>query len=433
MKPGAAGAFEVPAGRPARAIRCRPPGSKSLTNRALIAAALCRAPLELAGALESEDTERASAALRSFGCRIEKSAAGWRLDGTRMAAVAGQPEIQLGNAGTAMRFLAAVFCALGWPCRLDGTPRMRERPIEPLLAALRELGGTIACERPTGCPPVLVGGGGIAGGNIELAGSISSQFFSGLMLAAPLARAAVRVHATGDWVSKPYIEMTAKLMRAFGVEAKVSGRAVAVASGQRYVSPGRYEIEPDASAATYPLGLGALHGVPVALEGLGSASIQGDMAFAGELARMGARLAWSATSLRAEFPGRLQGIESDLSAIPDAAMTLVTLACVAQGRSHFTGLANLRLKESDRIAALETELNKLGARVRAGQDGFSIEGVEPSALRPAEIATYDDHRIAMCLGILGTLVPGTRVRDPGCVAKTYPRFWEDLALWLRGS
>lgn len=423
--------YDVPTLLLQRPIDARPPGSKSLTNRAFIASALCGSPVELRHGLESEDTDLAGEALRVLGIAVKKEGTTFHIRGPLRAASGAAPELFLGNAGTAVRFLSSVLCAAGVPCRIDGTARMRQRPIGSLLDALRGLGGAIESEAGNGCVPLRIGPGGLEGGAATVTGAISSQFFSGLMMAAPLARNETVIRIEGELLSRPYVTMTARLLKDFGVEATVGETAIVIPGGQSYRSPGVYEIEPDASAATYPLGLGVLHGVPVTIRGLGRLSLQGDVAFCDVLEKAGCRVVREDASIHVEPPARLRGVgELDLREIPDAAMTAVTLLAVAEGRSRLTGLRNLKFKECDRLSALETELGRLGAKVKAFDDGFEIEGVPLASLHGAEITTYQDHRMAMCLALLGTRVSGVRILDPGCVAKTYPGFWSDLEGWL---
>ena len=420
------------------------PGSKSLTNRALIAAALCSSPVTLLGALSSEDTEVASEALRSMGVKIDMQGSTWEVDASAFQANGpailpnGQnvaKELYLANAGTAVRFMSAVLCAKGIECKITGSERMHERPIELMLQGLRDLGGDIAALHNNGCPPLKIGRGGLKGGSTAISGQVSSQYFSGLMMAAPLALNAVNIRVTDEWLSFPYIEMTARLLQDFGVKVKLSKEGlIAIEAPQTYVSPGNYRIEPDATAATYPLALGVLHGVGVKVLGLTLDSLQGDVEFAKVVERMGCQLHCDAKGIQLSRRGPLQGIEANLNHIPDAAMTVAVLCSVAQGHSRLTGLKNLAFKECDRLRALATELNKLGCRVEAHGDGFNIEGVPVTRLKGANIATYRDHRMAMCLSLLGTLVEGVVIEDPQCVEKTYPCYWDDLKTWLdKGS
>jgi 3-phosphoshikimate 1-carboxyvinyltransferase len=418
-----------------RPIRTRPPGSKSLTNRLLILAALCPEDVVLQGALTSEDTEMASGALEKLGCRIERDGTDWTVRGALMQHPGTAPvtEIFLGNSGTSTRFLSAVLCALGLNVRVDGTERMHERPIGLLIRALQDLGGQIESEKNNDCPPLIIGGQGqrLRGGQTRLSGEVSSQYFSGLMMAAPLAREAVHLRVTDQFLSRPYIEMTAVIMARFGLEARVLEREILIPANQQYRSPGRIPVEPDATSASYPLVLAMLHGQEVTIQGLDQQSVQGELELVRHLESMGARVHWGTGQITLQAPATRQPLgEVDLNRLPDAAMTLLALAAVTPGEHNLVGLRNLAVKECDRLSALETELRKMGARVTAHADGFQVQGIPAADLRPARLATYKDHRMAMCLALLGTLCPGTVIEDPRCVEKTYPEFWHHLERWL---
>jgi 3-phosphoshikimate 1-carboxyvinyltransferase len=306
--------------------------------------------------------------------------------------------------------------------RLDGTQRMRRRPIGDLIEALGQLGADVASEPGTGCPPVVVRAAGLPGGSATVAGDISSQYLSGLLMAAPLARAAVELSVRGRLVSEPYIEMTLAVMSAFGVqvEREQPGRFL-IPAGRKYQGR-RYEIEPDASAASYFFAAAAITGGEVTVEGLSRGSIQGDVAFCECLEQMGCQLRYGPNSITVAGR-RLKGIEVDMNAISDTVQTLAAVALFADGPTTISRVAHVRHKETDRIGALATELRKLGAAVEERDDGLRII---PGSLRGAEIDTYDDHRMAMSLALVGLGTPGVVIRDPGCTGKTYPRFFEDL-------
>jgi 3-phosphoshikimate 1-carboxyvinyltransferase len=308
---------------------------------------------------------------------------------------------------------------------------MHERPIDLLIQGLNDLGANIRSEKNNGCPPLIIDQSNLKGGHTVLSGQVSSQFFSGLMMAAPLAQTDTVIEVSDEWLSKPYIEMTALMLKDFGIQVEIGEKTISIPGSQQYISPGEYPIEPDASAATYPLGLAVLQGVPVTLNGLGSDSLQGDVKFCEVLKVMGCDVSLKEKEIYVDPPNELRAIEMDLNELPDAAMTVVVLCAVAKGKSHLWGLKNLAFKECDRLKALEAELQKVGAKVEAYEDGFRIEGCAVSDFHGAEIATYNDHRMAMCLGILGTLVPDMKICDPGCVSKTYPKFWDDLQSWLK--
>lgn len=412
-------------------FRATPPGSKSLTNRALIAAALCSETVELLNPLESEDTEVAMEAIERLGVHTEKLDRSLKVSGTSLNSFAEQnPVLYLGNAGTAVRFLSAVLCAKGVVCRIDGSDRMRERPIEILLKGLTELGGEIHSIENNGCPPLQIGDHPLQGGETTLSGQVSSQYFSGLMMACPLAKKESIIRVSDDWLSLPYIEMTQKMLRAFQIRCDIKGKEIVIPGHQKYVSPGRFQIEPDATAATYPLTLAALHRIPVKIDHLGCDSLQGDVQYAEVLKLMGAQVIMHKDYIEADFPEPLKAIEYNAESIPDAAMSLVVLLAVTPGKSRLTGLRNLKFKECDRLTALETELGRIGAKVHAFEDGFEIEGVLTHDLQPAKIKTYKDHRMAMCLSLLGTCFEGMVIDDPACVEKTYPDYWNDLKMWV---
>lgn len=425
--------YIVPQHRRNSAFEAVVPGSKSLTNRAVIAASLCREPVTLLRPLVSEDTDVASQALSELGVQFKKGQDQWIVDASNWhdGNLEKIPDLYLANAGTAVRFLSAVFAAKSMSCRIHGSKRMHERPIDLLIQGLSDLGANIRSEKDNGCPPLLIEQSSLKGGHTVLSGQVSSQFFSGLMMAAPLAESQTVIEVSDEWLSKPYIEMTASMLKDFGIRVEVGQKAITIAGGQTYQSPGVYAIEPDASAATYPLGLAVLHGVAITLKGLGSDSLQGDVKFCEVLEAMGCEVHLKAKEIYVNPPQQLKAIEMDLNELPDAAMTVVVLCAVANGSSHLWGLKNLAFKECDRLKALETELQKVGAKVQAYEDGFKIEGCSIVNLHGAEIETYKDHRMAMCLGILGTLVKDMKIGDPGCVSKTYPTFWDDLNTWLK--
>jgi 3-phosphoshikimate 1-carboxyvinyltransferase len=403
----------------------RPPGSKSITNRALVCAALAEGESLLTGALDSEDTRVMIEGLGRLGIEVEQDpqAATIRVRGCRGLPPAHQAELLAANSGTTMRFLTALVTLGHGTFRIDGSPRMRERPIADLLEALKQLGAEAASERGNGCPPVVVRAAGLRGGRATVAGSISSQFLSGLLMAAPAAQRPVELEVSGELVSKPYVEMTLAVMAAFGVEVeKEDLRRFVVPAGRLY--QGRpYAIEPDASAASYFFAAAAITGGRVTVEGLTRRSLQGDVAFCDCLARMGCQIEYGPDSIT--VVGRpLRGIDVDMNAISDTVPTLGAVALVAEGPTTIAGVAHIRHKETDRIAALAAELRKFGAAVEEREDGLRIV---PAALRSAEIETYGDHRMAMGLALAGLVVPGVLIRDPQCTAKTYRGFFADLA------
>jgi len=406
------------------------PGSKSITNRALLVAALAEGESELTGALHSDDTRYMAAALGALGLGVEADEAGERflVAGGGGLFPAERADLFVGNSGTSMRFLTAALPLGRGVYRIDGVPRMRQRPIGPLLAALRQLGADIESELGTGCPPVVARAAGLRGGLARMAGGESSQYFTALLLAGPYAERGVEVEVEGELVSTPYLPMTTGVMAAFGVEAELDRegwRWLRVRPGQRYRGR-RYRVEPDASNASYFLAAAAATGGRVRVEGLGAGSTQGDLGFVEVLRAMGAEVAVEAAAVEVRGPagGRLRGVDLDLGPISDTAQTLAAIAPLAEGPTTIRGIAHARLKETDRVAALATELRRLGQGVEEFADGLTIR---PAPVRPADVATYDDHRMAMSFAILGLRAPGLRLRDPGCVAKTFPGFFDRLA------
>ena len=405
--------------------RVRPPGSKSLTNRALIVAALAEGPSSLVGALDSEDTRIMVESLGRLGFAIEHDPEAATIE---VAGRCGQipvktAELFVANSGTSLRFLSAMLAIGRGTYTLDGSPRMRQRPVGDLLQALNGLGADARSDLGTGCPPVTVVASGLDGGYAFVKGNTSSQFLSGLLLALPYARETTTLEVDGTLVSQPYVAMTLLVMEAFGV--RVSNRKF-----QRFdIEPARYfgrpyAIEPDASAASYFFALAAITGGSVTVEGLGTASVQGDMAYLDVLEHMGCTVVRDrdATTVTG---GPLRGVDVDMNAISDTVMTQAVVALFAGGISRIRNVGHIRHKETDRIAAVASELRKLGATVDERDDGLII--IPPATITPARISTYDDHRMAMAFALAGLKVEGVTILDPGCVAKTYPGYWDDLA------
>jgi 3-phosphoshikimate 1-carboxyvinyltransferase len=407
------------------------PGSKSITNRALLVAALADGVSELTGALYSDDTTYMAAALNELGVRVETDEANARflVQGGGGTFTAPAADLFIGNSGTTARFLTAALPLGRGTYRLDGVPRMRQRPIGPLLRALRDLGADAVSELDTDCPPVVVRANGLPGGRVRMAGDESSQYFTALLLAGPYAERGIEIEVLGDLVSKPYLPMTAAVMTAFGVTAEIdeaTWRTLAVRPGQRYTGRS-YRIEPDASSASYFFAAAAVTGGRVLVKGIGAGSTQGDLRFVDVLAAMGAEVREEQDAVEVIGPaeGRLRGGTFEMGHISDTAQTLAAIAPFADGPVTIRGVAHNRLKETDRIAAVTTELRRLGQVVQEFPDGLTIT---PRPITPADISTYDDHRIAMSFAITALRAPGIRLRDPGCVAKTFPDFFERLAL-----
>jgi 3-phosphoshikimate 1-carboxyvinyltransferase len=414
-----------PAAGPIRA-RVRPPGSKSITNRALVCAALAEGTSTLTGALASEDTQVMIDGLQRLGIIVESRDAGRTLvvAGTAGHIPAIEAELFCANSGTTIRFLTALATLGHGAFRLDGVERMRERPIGDLLDALNQLGANTTSELDNGCPPVVVRANGLVGGTATVRGDISSQFLSGLLMAAPGCDGPATLEIDGPLVSQPYVRMTLAVMRAFGVaiEANKQLDQFQIPSPAPYHAC-VYAIEPDASAASYFWAAAAVTGGEVTIDGLSAASLQGDVAFADCLEQMGCdvrRLADSITVV-----GRpLAGVDVDMNAISDTVQTLAVVALFADGPTTIRNVGHVRHKETDRIAALAAELRKLGGEIDERPDGLRIT---PGKLRPATIDTYRDHRMAMSFAVAGLRIGGVRINDPGCTAKTYPGFFDELA------
>lgn len=402
----------------------RPPGSKSITNRALLCAALADGSSRLRGALDSEDTRVMSQALRQLGIGVQANADGSELTvtgcGGRIPAVSA--DLHLANSGTSIRFLTALATLGLGQFRLDGVERMRARPIQDLLDGLGQLGADVRAEFDNGCPPVVVRGCGLPGGAATIHGNVSSQFLSGLLMVAPYAQRDVCLRVAGPLVSQPYVRMTLAVMAAFGVQVDDHRLdRFQIEAGQRYAGR-EYAIEPDASAASYFWAAAAITGGRVTVAGLSRQAIQGDVAFCECLAQMGCQVEYGADGITVTG-GRLQGITVDMNAISDTVLTLAAVALYASGPTTITGVAHIRHKETDRIGDLARELRKFGSQVDELPDGLRIC---PAALQGGEIETYQDHRMAMSLALVGLRTPGVVIRDPGCTEKTYPRYFDDL-------
>jgi 3-phosphoshikimate 1-carboxyvinyltransferase len=415
----------IPATRPLAAT-VSVPGSKSITNRALVLAALAGADCTLSGVLNSEDTEVMVESLRRLGViidcdwpactiRVHENITGRKI-------LASRADLYVANSGTSMRFLAAMVAVGEGRYRLDGVSRMRERPIQDLLDALTVLGVDARSEAGNGCPPIVITARGLSGGRVAIKAAKSSQFLSALLMAAPYAKTPLTIAIDGPAVSEPYIAMTIRMLRQWG-------HTVDEAAGTFIVLPAhlanvhQYAIEPDASAASYFFAAAAIAGGSVAVRGMTRTMLQGDVAFVDCLEQMGCHVAATVDGIAVTSSGRLRGIAVDMNAISDTVMTLAAVACFAEGTTTITNVAHIRHKETDRIAALAIELRKLGADVCEAADGLTIT---PRPLSGTPLDTYDDHRMAMSLALIGLRVPGVVIRNPACVAKTYPGFWTDF-------
>ncbi len=416
-----------PIPRAAGAVRL--PGSKSISNRVLLLAALARGDTVIDGLLDADDTRVMRAALAQLGVVMAQSGEGLHVSGVAGGWPVRTGELFLGNAGTAFRSLTAALAFSGGTYTLDGVPRMRERPIGDLVDALNSLGAQIRYAQAPGFPPLHIAPAtALNSPQVQVRGDISSQFLTGLLLAAPLVAPAegLRVTVEGTLISRPYVDMTLALMRRFGVDVERSGDVFRVPRAD-YRSPGRIAVEGDASGASYFLALGAMAGGPVRVEGVGAASVQGDVRFAEALQAMGAVVTQADDWIAAAAPpsGRLRGVDLDVNHIPDAAMTLAVVALFADGPTTLRNIGSWRVKETDRIAAMATELQRLGATVEEGADWLRVH--PPARLREATVHTYDDHRMAMCLSLAAAAGVPVHVREPGCVAKTWPSYFDALA------
>jgi 3-phosphoshikimate 1-carboxyvinyltransferase len=410
----------------------RLPGSKSISNRMLLLAALAEGSTEIRDLLDSDDTRVMLVALGKLGVGVtDLGGNAWRVEGCDGVFPVKDADLFMGNAGTAIRPLTAALALSGGNYRLSGVPRMHERPIGDLVDGLLQIGADLRYTGNPGFPPLAIYPAKVAlAAPVRLRGDVSSQFLTALLMALPLTGAEAVIEMTTELISKPYIEITLNLMARFGVEVKRDGwQRFTIPAGQRYRSPGLLHVEGDASAASYFLAAGAIGGGPVRVEGIGRDSIQGDVRFADALKAMGAHIAWGEQHIEARAPEsrRLKAFDLDLNHIPDAAMTLAVAALFADGRCVLRNIASWRVKETDRIAAMATELRKFGATVEEGADFLAITP-SPFPLPPSrEIDTYDDHRMAMCFSLVALAGVPVTINDPQCVNKTFPEYFDALA------
>ena len=407
------------------------PGSKSLSNRALLLAALAHGTTEVTNLLDSDDIRHMLNALKSLGVSYELSS-----DKTvcTITGVGGAFNWQnglslfLGNAGTAMRPLAAALCLKGQQeaeVVLTGEPRMKERPIKHLVDAVVQVGANVQYLEQEGYPPLAIRNTGLQGGKVQIDGSISSQFLTALLMAAPLAEGDMEIQIMGELVSKPYIDITLAMMKDFGVTVENQNYQTFIVKGnQSYISPKRYLVEGDASSASYFLAAGAIKG-KVKVTGIGKNSIQGDRLFADVLEKMGAKITWGEDFIQAE-QAPLHGVDMDMNHIPDAAMTIATTALFAEGETVIRNIYNWRVKETDRLSAMATELRKIGAEVEEGEDFIRIQPLALAQFQAAEIATYNDHRMAMCFSLIALSNTPVTILDPKCTAKTFPTYFSEF-------
>lgn len=403
------------------------PGSKSVSNRALLLAAQAHGTTRLTNLLDSDDVRHMLNALKALGVSYQLSDDRTTCEVTGVGGplhASGALELFLGNAGTAMRPLAAALCLADNDIVLTGEPRMKERPIGHLVDALRQGGAQIDYLEQQDYPPLRLRGG-FHGGEVAVDGSVSSQFLTALLMTAPLAPQDTLITIKGELVSKPYIDITLHLMKSFGVEVENDNyQRFIVRAGQQYQAPGDYLVEGDASSASYFLAAAAIKGGTVTVSGIGRNSVQGDIRFADVLEKMGAKIVWGDDYISCTR-GELNAIDMDMNHIPDAAMTIATTALFARGTTCLRNIYNWRVKETDRLYAMATELRKVGAEVEEGEDYIRI--TPPAQLKVAEIGTYNDHRMAMCFSLVALSDTPVTILDPGCTAKTFPDYFDKLA------
>ncbi|HAO99871.1 MAG TPA: 3-phosphoshikimate 1-carboxyvinyltransferase [Fibrobacteres bacterium] len=408
----------------------RPPGSKSIANRALPLAAVARGTTVLENLPDGEDVTLMRQALAKIGIPIASTSSGdvkVEGQGEGLKAPNGDVSLFLGNSGTATRILTALLCAGDGIFRIDGIPRMRERPIGDLVDALKPLSGNTRIEYgdKDGFPPLTIHARGLAGGLTRIRGDLSSQFTTGLILTLPLCRGDSEVGVEGKLVSAPYVDLTLKVMRDFNATVEREAfKRFRIQNPSGYQSPGTFVIEPDASSASYFLAAAAIAGGPITVSGIGRDSAQGEAGFARMLELMGAKVEYGSDRITVHGSGALRGIDADMDLMSDTGMTLAMTALFAQGKTTIRNVGNWRLKETDRLKAMATELRKVGAMVEEGPDWISIE--PPQKLFPAEIDTYEDHRMAMCFSLVSLGGIPITIRDPGCVRKTYPGYFDDF-------
>ncbi|NIY83911.1 3-phosphoshikimate 1-carboxyvinyltransferase [Vibrio hepatarius] len=403
------------------------PGSKSVSNRALLLAALAKGTTRLTNLLDSDDIRHMLNALTKLGVKYQLSddKTVCEVEGLGKAFEATEAqELFLGNAGTAMRPLAAALCLGRGEFVLTGEPRMKERPIGHLVEALKQAGAQVEYLENENYPPLKITGTGLAGGTVEIDGSISSQFLTAFLMSAPLAQDDVTIKIIGELVSKPYIDITLHIMAQFGVEVENRDyQEFVIRSGQSYIAPGDFLVEGDASSASYFLAAAAIKGGEIKVTGIGRKSIQGDIQFADALEKMGAEIEWGDDYVISRV-GQLKAVDMDFNHIPDAAMTIATTALFAEGTTAIRNVYNWRVKETDRLAAMATELRKVGAEVEEGEDYIIV--TPPAQLKHAAIDTYDDHRMAMCFSLVALSDTPVTINDPKCTSKTFPDYFDKL-------
>ena len=404
----------------------RVPGSKSLTNRALLIAALANGKTCLTNALFSDDSHYFTKALQTLGFDVQLDEANYSMSVTGLGGKipAKKAELFIGNAGTAARFLSAFLTLGNGEYILDGEPRMRERPIGDLIEALNQLG--VEMEAKNNCPPVEIFAKGLPGGKTRIAGDISSQFLSALLMTAPYAQSSIEVELTTDLNSKPYVDMTISIMKDFGIEIERDQYSYITIHPSAYSPITNYSIESDASAASYFFAAPAICGGMVRVENISRKSVQGDIGFLDVLTKMGCVVKEFDNSITVHRPSSIVGIDIDMRDIPDTAQTLAAIAPFADSPTRIRGIASARVKETDRVHATCVELDRLGVRVEELEDGMTIHPVE--TMRSASIQTYNDHRMAMAFSLIGLRFDGVTIENPSCVSKTFPNFFEVLEM-----
>ena len=406
------------------------PGSKSYTNRALITAALADGESTITNALFSDDTKYMASSLNTLGIPIEEeqNVNKFIVHGKGGNIPVKRANLFVGNAGTAMRFLTAMLTLGNGVYEIDGVMRMRQRPIQDLLDGLKQLGADVGSKYNNGCPPVVIRGNGLKGGSALVKGDLSSQYFSALLMTAPYAKNDVFIEVKGELVSKRYVDMTVSLMRQFGINVENNGyKTFFVKSGQCYRAL-HYEVEGDASAASYFFAVAAITGGKIRVVGIGSDSLQGDIHFVDVLKSMGCKVRMDSNWIEVQG-NTLHGVDVDMGDMPDVVQTLAAVAIFAHGKTRVRNVKNMRIKETDRIAAVVNELRRMGISAVEYEDGFEIE---PSTPRPSEIETYDDHRMAMSFALIGLCANGIVIKNPECVSKTFPDYFQRLET-LRGG
>lgn len=420
--------IEIPISGPING-KIRIPGSKSLTNRAILIASMANGQSTLSGVLHSDDTRYMLTVFKSLGINAEELEDRLQIQGCQGNLNKTSDRLYVGNAGTAARFLTAILPLGKGSYLLDGNDRMQQRPILDLIEALKPLGTQIEDINKTGCPPLKITATGLAGGAVSIPGDKSSQYVSAIMMSAPYAQKDTTIQVTGELVSRTYVEMTRRIMSDFKVKCDwIDEQTLLIAANQHYQGI-NYEIEGDASSASYFFGMAAITGGKISVSGLSKNSSQGDLGLVEILEKMGCEVEWGDNEIRL-IGKSLKAIDVDMNTMSDVAPTLAAVALFAEGETVIRNVGNMRIKECDRISATVTELRKLGATVHEWEDGLSIQGNE--TLHGATLETYDDHRMAMSFSLAGLKIPGVVILDPGCVSKTFPQFYDAFLPLIQG-